>query len=241
VLEPLLMKRHTIIFSVVLSVVIFTVFSSFAHAAPLKFDPDVSPDLKKEILADFSFVNSIKSSSATPLHQKIFGEVSGATYIAWFAKRVFAVGLDDCGNPNAVACVQPQFANKIWMTPNYTKFNHPQIARLSVVYHEARHTEADHDNWAHAECPTPFKNAQGQDMHSIWTGALLQGEPACDVTAFGSYGSATIFLKNIAKYCSNCGDKVRADADLYANDQLGRIIDPASRNAMIADFSGSGI
>ncbi len=75
-------------------------------------------------------------------------------------------------------------------------------------------------------------------MHSIWTGALLEGKPACDITAFGSYGSATIFLKNIAKNCSNCSEKVKADADLYGNDQLGRITDPQSKKNMISDFGG---
>jgi hypothetical protein len=230
------MKRLTIY----LSVFTFVLTTSFAHAA-LKFDADVQPELKQQILDDFAFIQSIKSSTATPMHQKVFGDVDGANYINWFNKRVFSVGLNDCGNPNAVACVITKVANKIWMTPNYVKFNHPQIARLSVVYHEARHTEAANGNWSHANCPTPFKNDQGQDMQSIWTGALLAGQPACDITAFGSYGSATIFLKNIAKNCSTCTDKVKADADLFGTDQLGRIIDLESKKSMILDFAGKSV
>jgi len=230
-LELRLMKRLTIFFSVLT----FVLFTSFAHAG-LEFDSDVQPVLKKQILDDFSFIQSIKASNASPMHQKVFGDVDGANYFSWFSKRVFSVGLDDCGSASAVACVIVSVPNKIWMTPNYTKFDHPQIARLSVVYHEARHTEEENGNWSHATCPTPFKDAHGSNMQSIWTGALLEGKPACDITAYGSYGSATIFLKNIGKYCTNCGEKVMADADLYGNDQLGRVIDPASKKNMLADF-----
>ncbi len=226
------MKRLTFFFSVLT----FLTFSSFAHAA-LQFDSNVQPALKQQILEDFAFIQSIKSTQASPMHQKVFGTVDGTNYFNWFTKRVFSVGIDDCGSASAVACVIVMYANKIWMTKNYTQFNHPQIARLSVIYHEARHTEAQNGNWSHASCPTPYRNAQGQDMKSIWTGALLAGKPACDITAFGSYGSATIFLKNIGKYCTTCTDKVKADADLYGSDQLGRIIDPKSKKNMIADFA----
>jgi len=226
------MKRLTFFYSVIT----FLFFTSFAYAA-IKFDSEVQPALKKQIMDDFAFVQSIRSSTESPMHAKVFGEVDGNGYISWFNKRVFSVGVDDCGSPNAVACVITSFANKIWMTQNYTKFSHPQISRLSVIYHEARHTEISNGFWSHAICPTPFKNAQGEDIRSIWTGAILAGEPACDKTAFGSYGSATIFLKNIAKYCTTCSEKVKADADMYGNDQLGRITDAASKKAMISDFS----
>ena len=209
--------------------------------ASLQFDADVQPELKKQILDDFAFIQSIRSSKATPLHQRVFGTVEGSNYFSWFNKRVFNVGLDGCGSASAVACVIIMYPNKIWMTPNYTKFSHPQIARLSVIYHEARHTESENGNWSHANCPVPFKDAQGRDVRSIWTGTVLEGHPACDVTAFGSYGSATIFLKNIAKNCSNCSEKVKADADLYGTDQLGRIIDPVSKKNMINDFASSRI
>ncbi len=232
VLEPFLMKRLTLLFSILT----FAIFSSFAHAS-LQFDPEVQPMLKKQVLEDFAFIQSIKSTQASPLHQKIFGTVDGTNYFKWFNERVFSVGVNGCGSPSAVACVIIMFSNKIWMTLNYTKFSHPQIARLSVIYHEARHTEEGHGYWSHATCPVPFKNAQGQDMQSIWTGSLLAGQPACDTTAFGSYGSETIFLKNIGKNCTSCSEKVKADADLYGSDQLERIIDPTSKKNMIEDFA----
>jgi hypothetical protein len=223
--------------SLFLAMVLF----GFQAQAALQFDPEVKSELKQQIQEDFQFIQSIRSASATPLHEKVFGAVDGPNYIQWFNKRVFKVGVDDCGSPTAVACVIVMYPNKIWMTPNYTKFSHPQIARLSVIYHEARHTEEQNGNWSHANCPIPFRDATGRDVRSIWTGALLEGRPACDVTAFGSYGSATIFLKNIAKNCRNCSEKVKADAELYGSDQLKRVVDAASRNSMVSDFGSKAI
>lgn len=204
----------------------------------LAFDADVPADIKAQLLADLKFIGTILGGAGTPLHRQIFGSVDGAAYTRFFDTRVASVGMNDCGNANAVACVIPfQDPSKMWLTQNYVKFSHPQIARLMVVFHESRHTETRHDNWPHATCPTPFLDSNGDPMKSIWTGAPLAGEPACDVTPFGSYGSSTIMLKNIQKFCTNCTGKVKMDAGLYADDQLGRITDPGALQQMQDDFA----
>ncbi len=203
----------------------------------LQFDANVEEPLRKQMLGDLAFMGSVQGSNSTPLHAKIFGKVDGPTYSAWFASRIQSVGKNACGSGNAVACVIPFFAsNKMWVTKNYTQFDHPQIARISVIFHEARHSEVQNGNWSHANCPTPFRDERGNDVKSLWTGALLAGQPACDVTPFGSYGSQTVLLKNIAMNCANCTEKVRADAEIYGNDQFGRIIDAKAKAAMRADF-----
>ena len=202
------------------------------------FDSDVPAAIQKQMLADLAFIYGLKGGKGTPLHQKIFGAMDGAAYKKFFETRVSAIGMDGCGNGNAVACVIP-FRNpsKMWLTQNFIKFSHPQVSRMMVVFHEARHTETRNGNWPHATCPTPFLGPDGKDMKSIWTGAMLEGEPACDETPLGSYGSSTIMLKNIAKSCTNCTDKVKMDADLYADDQMGRIIDAGARKDMQDDFA----
>jgi hypothetical protein len=195
---------------------------SFAYT----FDSDVPADIQAEMLADLGFVNTIQGSGASALHQQIFGNVDGPTYTQFFSSRISKVGMNSCGDANAVACVIPLpffTVNKMYLTQNYIKFDHPQIARLMVMFHESRHTESKNSNWPHATCPSPFLDANGNSMVSIWTGASLAGEPACDETPFGSYGSSLIMLKNIQKFCTNCTDKVKADAGLYADDQFGRI------------------
>jgi hypothetical protein len=204
------------------------------------FDNDVPQNIKAQMLDDLKFIGTIQGSGASGLHQKIFGQVDGATYDKFFSTRVRGVGMNGCGDGNAVACVIPFYdSSKIWLTKNYIKFSHPQIARLMVVFHESRHTEDAHDNWPHADCPTPFLGQDGKEIKSIWTGASLAGEPACDETPFGSYGSSMIMLKNVQKFCTNCTDKVKMDAGIYADDQFKRIIDADAISQIKADlYSG---
>ena len=208
-------------------VVVGLAFAVPAVSFGYTFDSDVPQSTRDEMTQDLAFIAQLQGGKASALHEQIFGDVDGTVYKTFFESRVTAVGLNDCGSAKAVACVIPfEDSSKIWLTPNYTKFDHPQVAKMMIVYHESRHTEDAHGNWGHATCPTPFLDKNGQDMKSIWTGASLAGEPACDITPFGSYGSSMIMLKNISKFCTNCTDKVKADAGLYADDQFGRITDP---------------
>lgn len=211
---------------------------SISSQAALNFDSDVPPAIQSQMIADLNFISQLTGTGQTPFHKAIFTAVDGKTYQTFFGTRITSVGVDSCGGGAAVACVQPFFdPNKMWLTENFIKFSHPQIARLMVVFHEARHSETNNGNWMHASCPRPFLDSNGKDMKSIWTGAKLEGQPACDNSQNGSYGSSTIMLKNINKYCSNCSDKVKMDADLYAMDQLNRISRPAVKQAMLADFA----
>lgn len=206
-------------------------------AGELPFDDDVPKEVQAQLLGDLSFIRGVQGSGASPLHKQIFGAVSGSLYEGFFKSRVTAVGMSRCGDGNAVACVMPFWdPSKIWLTENYIRFSHPQISRLMVVFHEARHTESSRGNWSHASCPSPFVGPDGREMRSIWTGAALAGEAACDKTPFGAYGSSAIMLKNISNHCTSCTEKVRMDAGLYAEDQLGRVSDAAAHRQMVEDF-----
>lgn len=205
-------------------------------ASALEFDEDVPAAVKDQVLQDLEFMKTLRADRVTPLHQQIFGAMNGG-YGEFFFSRVTEVGMSDCGSANAVACVQPFFdPTKIWFTQNYVRFSHPQIAKMMVVYHEARHTESRNGNWGHATCPRPFRDANGNDMKSIWTGAALAGQPACDSTPLGSYGSSTILLKNVQKFCSNCTEKVKMDAGIYSDDQLNRVTNANAKQQMLKDF-----
>ncbi len=205
------------------------------------FDADIPKDIQTQFESDLSLANQIQAKGQTPFHKEIFGEVSGASYKKFFETRIFSVGLDACGGGGAVAaCVQPFFdPNKMWLTPNFVKASMPQIARVMIIYHEARHTEGENGNWSHDTCPTPFLDEQGHDIVGLISGIKLEGHAACDSTYKGSYGSSTVMIKNIAKFCSNCSDKVKMDAELWASDQLNRIDKPAVKKAMMADFASS--
>src|ERR1700677_4451114 len=170
---------------------VVTVISSMSLA--FTFDRQVPDDIKAQMLNDLQFMNSIQGSGASQLHSAIYGQVSGGAYKNFFETRVMSIGMSRCGSADAVACVYYLLTpTKMDLTQNFIKFSHPQIARMMVVYHEARHTEVRNHNWPHATCPTPFVGDDGKEIKSIWTGATLAGEPACDETPLGSYGSSTI-------------------------------------------------
>lgn len=201
-----------------------------------EFDSNVPSDIRQQTIDDLNFMKSITSDETSALHQQIFGNVDGAVYTKFFEDRVLKIGMNSCGSSSAVACVIPWYGKKIWFTQNYIKFQHPQISRMMVVYHEARHTESENGNWSHADCPVPFLDENGENMKSIWTGAELAGKPACDITPEGSYGSSMIMLKNISKFCTSCNEKVKLDAGIYADDQFARVVDAGAREAIINDL-----
>lgn len=202
----------------------------------LKYDANVAPAVKQQMEEDIVFIKSINGAKATPLYTQIFGQMEGTILTNWMLSRVKSVGYE-VRSDGAVAYVMTLMPWKMWLTQNFVQFSHPAIARLMIVYHEARHTEVKHGNFSHATCPTPFKDEKGNDMKSIWTGRLLQGEAACDNTAFGSYSSSTILLRNVAMNCDTCSEKVKMDADIYATDQIGRVTNPKAKEQMKQDFS----
>lgn len=205
----------------------------------LTFDSDVPDAIKQQFQVDYDLVTSVQAKSATALHQKIFGPVAGATYKNFFESRVKQVGMDSCGGGSGVvACVQPFIdSNVMWLSPNFVKFNMPQIARIMVLFHEARHTESKNGHWGHDSCPVPFRDEKGQDIRGLFSGTKLEGLPACDSTVYGSYGSSTIMIKNIAKFCQNCSEKTVMDAEMMVSDQVKRITDAGSQKQMRADFA----
>ena len=203
----------------------------YADDYGIKFDSTVTPKMKGEVLGDLSFIQTVTSARASPLHQEIFGMVNGSNYIRWFTQRVFEFGVDLDAGPTTVAYHTDEFVNKIFVGGNYVNGGYPQIARLMTLFHEARHTETEHDFWEHAKCPRRFPH------RSIWTGADISGGYACEDNAYGSYSSVSVMLNNISKFCSNCSAKVKADAKLYSDDQVLRVIDGDAMAKLQADFA----
>src|SRR6185503_15573477 len=85
--------------------VAFSSSTSFAYT----FDNDVPANIKQQMQQDLQFVTTLQGNGASAMHQQIFGNVDGATYSKFFSTRVTAIGLNDCGDQNAVACVIPMF------------------------------------------------------------------------------------------------------------------------------------
>lgn len=208
-----------------------------ARASAVTFDKNVPQATQQQMVADLGFMNTIQGAKVSALHKQVFGDMQGAVYVNYFDSRVKRIGYDEGDVGGAVAYVAPFIdSSKMVLTSNFTKFSHPQIARLMVVYHEARHTEDDNGNWPHATCPTPFLDENGQEIKSIWTGLPLAGQDGCDDATIGAYGSSLILLKNISLTCSNCNEKVKMDAGIYADDQFKRITDKGSHETIRKDL-----
>jgi hypothetical protein len=221
--------------AILLLAVVFSSLTTFA----VTFDQDVPAAIQKQFVEDLNVAQMAQGSSQTPLHKEIYGAVDGKTYQKFFEERITMVGLDACGGGDSVvACVQP-FAgvHTMWLTENFVKFKMPQVARMMVIFHEARHTEAKNRFWSHDTCPTPFLDENGKDIRGLFSGVKLEGQDACDSTPYGSYGSSTIMMKNLAKYCTNCSEKTKMDADMMANDQINRIDVASVKQQMKDDFN----
>ncbi len=211
-----------------------------AHAQPtFTFDPTMPPTLKTQIVGDLRFLMAIEGKGATPLHQQIFGQgaIAGASYVDFFRKRITGFRVDLSPTNKVAVAYNRQGMNKLFITPNFIKNNIPQVMRITVFLHEARHSERQNGFWSHSHCPDPYLDRDGNVVRSILTGMNLSGEAACDKVALGAYGIQAIALKNIQAFCANCTDKVKMDAGLYGdNDIDSRIIDAAAKRILVNDL-----
>ncbi len=231
---PTVARVATFLFTAVLA----ASAASAQVSTSVNFDPSVPAKTREQLVNDLEFIKTVQGAKASALHRQVFGEMTGANYYSYFDSRVKSVAFDGSMSGGAVAYVSPFVdATQMVLTKNFTQFDHPQIARLMVVFHEARHTERQSGFWMHAVCPVPFKDSNGNDIKSIWTGMPLAGEDGCDDHAVGAYGSTVVMLKNIETQCESCSEKVKMDAALYGNDQMNRVTNRSARDQIEKDLN----
>lgn len=201
------------------------------------FDKNVPAGVQERFFQDLSFLNNVELSQETPFHLKIFGAFNkGSSYRSFFEERIKTVGYDEDPSNNAMAYVHPFYLNKMFFARNFTKFSVPQVSRVAVMYHESRHTEVKNGMWMHEICPTPFIGDDGKEVVGEVSGVKLAGEPACDTTELGAYALGGILLNNISRFCENCNEKVKMDADFFADAAAKRIIDANAKKKLKMDF-----
>lgn len=215
-------------------------FSALSAWAVPTFDSNVPDSLKTQILQDLDFVNTLQGKQATSFYNTIFGKntLNGTDLTDFFNKRIYNFGMSSCGGGGAVAaCVQPMMGeNTMWITQNYVNNRIPQLFRISIIFHESRHTEGENSNWMHVDCPVPYLDDNGHDIVGIISGTKMEGLPACDDTAIGAYGLQAVLLKNIQNDCTNCNEKTVMDGKLYGDDTINRISDLPSRKQLQVDL-----
>ncbi len=199
----------------------------------LSFDEDVPEATRRQMTNDLAFVEAISGSGASPLHQRIFGAVDGPSYLRFFSSRVRSVGMSAPAPAEMLAAVDPEKApGQMLLNRSYVDSEMPEIQRVAIMFHEARHLENSRDHWAHAVCPGVLTDLDGHKWETN-----LAGKRGCDTTPIGGYGLSLVMLRNIERYCGNCSGKVILDAGLFADKISTRIADEAARQALRDDFS----
>lgn len=200
------------------------------------FDADVPADIQEQLRLDLAMLQGVQGGGNSNLQRELFGPMAGIAYIKFFESHIRSIGMGDCGGPAAVACAGSEEGQRMWLTSNYVKLGLPQLARLAVMVHEAKHTESAGGGWRHVRCPTPFKDENGDEVVGLFSRKPLAGISACDTTSVGAYATGLVMLKNIQKFCTNCSGKMRMDAGIYADDVLKRIVDRDAKTAIVDDL-----
>lgn len=202
------------------------------------FERGVPADVMAQVKADLGMVETITAKQKSPLHASEFGSVDGKGYMAWFNERVENFGYDADDHSGAIAYNDSMWnPNHMMVTDYFVKGNLPQAARVMVLFHEARHSEGSKGYWMHSTCPSPYIGDDGKEVKSIFSGLPVSGKAACDRGVAGAYGVSTTMLSNIGRFCENCSEKLKMDADLYAKDQVSRLPARADREKMRQDFT----
>lgn len=202
-----------------------------ANVQELKFDENFPASTRAQISNDLNFIYQAKLKRHTPLHQKIFG-VNKNAYQDYFETRVKSMGFDGSASADWQAALSDTEANKIVVAASYIVNNYPQIGRLQILFHEARHAEVNH--WLHTVCPAQLVDYEAHKVLSYREDLI--GELGCDTSELGAYGLTSVLTKNISKYCESCTEKVRMDADFYSEDAASRIVNMKARQRLKIDF-----
>jgi hypothetical protein len=173
---------------------------SYPDEAPcdaITFSPD---SFKSAIKKDLKALASLKGGAGSPLHQEIFrGPVEGETYVSWFTDRIKRIVYSPCMNSERIIAAASSRGD-MFVAGRYFDarsvndaqgVSDPQLYRLSVLLHEARHVEG----FDHVAC-TLKKKVSGDPF------ALPNSYDTdnCDNTEVGAYGTQVIFMYNVAQF-----------------------------------------
>jgi hypothetical protein len=183
---------------------------------------------RQRLSSDWELCDSLRGSSASPLHAKIFGEgpVSGSRYHAYFTERAGAVqgeGILYASCHGAFACSQAD--GPVRVSNAYGQLDLPPVLRLSFLIHEARHAEGVR----HERCP------EGVSLVSPYQKVDLRGAQECDANEWGAYGVQYVWLTNIAHHCTSCSATERKQALDYSGFILRLVNSPDARARLISD------
>lgn len=212
-----------------------------AFAVGIVLMPDVhaieapSPEFIRAVQVyqmDVSALSQVRIKSKASLFKSFFGSSDSSGIQRFITTRVKNIGYSS-QVPEGVLAAAGE--GVMFLTPAYHASDSPQVSRLAVVVHEARHL--DQSPWAHVWCPSPYYFTLGSRAYRV---PELEHVPiqACDDTEYGAYGVQYTFLRAIGESCSNCTDKVKMDARLFSDvDGMVRITDPKAAARLLEGAS----
>lgn len=195
----------------------------------------LSPALRRQADSDLEWGRSLRGAEASPLHRKLFGDspLDGRLYEAFFKQRVtrLAKAGTFTGCAGAIACHGAW--KTVRLTEKYADPRLPQVVRLSLLLHEARHSDdGSHD---HFVCPGSIRGPDGGPLRSPYLDVEVGGLRACDEEPLGAYGLQIVMLRNIQRYCGNCEPAVKTEAGRYADFLMNLIRSEEARRELLAD------
>lgn len=230
-----------------LLILILVLFLPARSAQSTEFQADVPLELREQVVLDLKRLDSLEYSRVTPFFERLFfwnqsnasrSHNEATSLLNWFEERIRTIGMvhDRHVSETVTHLVDIREPSVMRIAPLYFADERPQIVRIGLLLHEARHSEAEGSHYPHASCPSPFVDSEGKDVRGLWSGLKMERRGACDSRWDGSYGLTAIFLANVSLYCANCSDEDRSQAKIYAEHFAQRVVGFAPRTALWNDL-----
>ena len=205
-------------------------------AAGIKVSRDVPGDAVLKLRSDLDYAKSLKAIKVSPLHEKIFGPM-GIGYLQFLDKNLEFIAWYAGSVPKGVGgFVKAAEKNKktFYLTSEFLNYDLPPLYRIGLYLHESRHTEVTDPG--HRLCPDNYKDENGEDIVTHFGRVVLSGKPGCDVGYSNAYGITVTYYLNILHNCENCSEKVKMDAEIFAEDSLNRLPLQQDKKALLDDI-----
>ncbi len=189
----------------------------------LTFSPELPVAFRSYLLSSLEMLFSVEGAGGSPLHRKIFaGPVDGQVYRDWFEARVRKIVLvkDDCSFTARIDSEGEVGVMLISSCANLSPDPENRFYWLSVLFHEARHMEAQNGYWKHRVCLDELSGMAS----------------ACDDSPLSAYGLEKVLAANIVSHCQNCTSDFKSQAqEIYDFEANWRKLSPTAEKAIRRD------
>lgn len=171
----------------------------------LQYSAEVPKEFQTYLNESLSELFQLKGSGGSALHQKIFaGPVSGSTYQTWFFKRVKKISMtENCHVTAKIDSEDEPGVIYISKCVDLSQKTEKKFFWLSILFHEARHLEPEHQHWKHQICVDSSGMAH-----------------ACDASELGPFALEKVLSSNILKHCQNCSAQTLEQAQEVFDDNI---------------------